>query len=292
MEHDVIFEVLPYASSASENSRKKVVDRIADAVAEMKRVKMLNIPEIVEENHNGEPFYRNWDNRKFGLMLKERCGKEIIVNSAVSYHNPKERFGEWLDESISEYGLENYIFVGQKIGALKYPGPSVLDADKTAKGKSINFGNIFIPERENEAERLLAKTRSGCSFFTSQLLFEPGTAMKILGEYSSKCLESGINPAKIYLSYAPVSSSEDILFLKWLGAHLSRSTEAKLKSCQNIAEGSIMIILSGLHRILDFAEEQTNVPIGLNIGYVTLHNLELARDLVQMVTDIKLPIVK
>jgi len=292
MKQDIIFEVIPPAKTASDSYRNKIADIIMNSVGEMKNVSTLNIPEIAEENHKGEPYYRNYDNRKFGLLLKERCKKEIIVNSVASYHNSKEKFEEWLDESITSYGLKNYVFVGPKIGSIRYPGPSVLEANSIAKGKKVNFGNIFIPERKNEADRLVSKTKSGCKFFTSQILFEPDTAIRALQEYSIQCAEHELRPAKVFLSFSPLSIPEDVSFVKWLGADISKRAEIRLLSSQNIGEESVRIILSGLHKILDFADDgKIKVPLGLNIEYVLLHNLELAKNLVHMVSDIRLPLI-
>jgi len=64
----------------------------------------------------------------------------------------------------------------------------------------IKFGNIFIPNRPEEAERLFAKTKSGCSLFTSQVLFEHDKAAHAINAYLKKCRQHKLNPIKFYLS--------------------------------------------------------------------------------------------
>lgn len=285
-EHSIIVEVIPPSRSASEAYTNKIADRIVNAINEMKGVSAVNIPEIVEENHLGLPYYKNFDNRKFGLLIKEKCSRDLIINTVVAYR-PKEEFQQWLDESMS-YGINKFVFVGAKMKSIKYPGLGVMEANSIAKNKKASIGNILIPERENEAERLINKTVSGCNFFTTQILFEPKKICGILLDYSAKCSSSGLKPAKIFLSFAPVSGIEDITFIKWLGAEIQETTEKRLKNAKNIENESISLVVDALHEILEYVEKNSiNVPLGLNFEYLTLHNLELSKNLTNTLSDFK-----
>lgn len=292
MQDSIIFEVIPPGKSASETHVKKTADKIAEAIKETKGISTLNIPEIVEENHLGLPYYRNLDNREFGLLLREKCGKNLIINTVVA-HKPKDKFEKWLDESMNKYKIVNFVFVGAKINSIKYPGPSIIEANSIASKKNVNVGNILIPERENEAERMIIKTASGCNFFTSQVLFGTENIIKTLEDYSLKCEKSGLKPAKIFLSFAPVSSFEDIVFLRWLGVEIKQKTESRLKHSQNIGEESVKMISESLSEIFDYVQEKNiGIPLGLNIEYISLHNLELAKNLANIMLDFETPIVK
>ena len=288
MKDSIIFEVIPPSKTASEAYAKKIADKISDTLSQMKDISALNIPEIAEENHIGLPYYKNIDNREFGLLLKQRCNKEVIINTVSAYYNPKESFEHWLDESISKYNLKNFVFVGQKINSIKYPGPSIVEANSIAKSKKANFGNICIPDRENEAERLVSKTASGCSFFTSQVLFESERIVDVLKEYSIKCENANLKPAKFFLSFSPVSDFHDISFIKWLGTEISEKKERRLKFAQNTGEESIKVIVEVLDKIFNyFYKTDIKIPLGLNIEYITLHNLELSKNLVNSISDLK-----
>ncbi|MBI2654086.1 hypothetical protein HYX02_04710 [Candidatus Woesearchaeota archaeon] len=288
MKGGIVFEVIPCTKSASEAYARKIIDKITNALEGMKNVTTLNIPEIVEENHLGRPYYKNIDTREFGLKLRERCGREIIINTVVVHHNSKDKFEQWLDESISKFGIKNFVFVGQKINSFEYPGPSIIEANSIAKNKKINFGNIFIPERDNEADRLISKTASGCNFFTSQVLFESDKIVNVLKEYSRKCNEFNLKPAKFYLSFSPVSNSEDIAFIKWLGAHMTEKTESRLRFADDTGKESINVIIELVNKIFSFLDGiDVKIPVGLNIEYITLHNLELAKELVNLLADFK-----
>ena len=283
MDKKIIFEVMPYPKTASESYADKITDKIVNAVNEMEKVSIINIPEIVEENHIGQPYYRNTDPRVFGKVLREKCSKEIMVNTVVVHHKSKMAFNRWLDESINKYGIRNFVFVGAKIPSINYPGPSVTEANLIAREKRINFGNIFIPDRHEEAERLIAKTKSGCNFFTSQVLFESDTAINVIQQYMEKCKNNNLKPAKFYLSLAPVGTKEDAVFIKWLGAEINEDTEKRLLDAKNIGEESIDLLSDLIKKIRKFSEGNDDVEIGLNIEYVMLHNLELAMELVSRI---------
>jgi len=279
MEHKLIFEVMPYSKTSSESYAQKITGRIAEAIKELKNVTLLNIPEIVEENHNGQPYYRNIDARKFGKELGEKCGKETMVNAVVAHHNSKADFERWLGQAVDSYKIRNFIFVGGKIPSIKYPGPSVPEANKIASSKNVNFGNIFIPGRLGEAGRLFEKTQAGCKFFTSQVLFEAGHALSDISLYAQKCKAEKVKPAKFYLSFAPISSEEDLFFIKWLGAEMSRETESRLKNAEGMGQESISIVLGLIEKILGSNKKKSNAEVGLNIEYVMIHNLGLAVEL-------------
>ena len=286
MSEGLIFEVIPYSKNASEASANKILDKLANAVDEMKNVSILNIPEIVEENHIGLPYYRNTDTREFGAILRERCKRDIMLNTVVVHYSSKNSFEQWLEESIDKYGIKNFVFVGAKINGINYSGPSIIEANSIAKSKHINFGNIFIPERENEADRLISKTVSGCNFFTSQVLFESNKVIDTIHDYSIKCEKANLKPAKFFLSFSPVSNLDDITFIKWLGAELKEKTENRLKYAQNIGEESIKVIIEVLHKVHDFFDKiNIKVPLGLNVEYIALHNLELSKNLANDISD-------
>ena len=110
--------------------------------------------------------------------------------------------------------------------------------------------------------------------------------IQVLNEYLIKCKESDLKPAKFFLSFSPVDNVENIAFIKWLGAEINEKTENRISSAQNIGEESIRIVLEVLHKIFDsFDKLKVNVPLRLNIEYISLHNLELSKKLVNTISD-------
>jgi 5,10-methylenetetrahydrofolate reductase len=263
------------------------VEKVANAIKEMENIYQLNIPEIVEENHEGLPYYRNKDTREFGVELRDICKKDVMVNTIVVHHQTKDTFERWIIESLDKFKIKNFVFVGAKTQYIKYRGPNVLEANAIAKNKKVNFGNIFIPERKEEAKRLLAKTISGCSFFTSQVLFNADKVIDILTEYSIRCEKANVKPAKFFLSFSPLSTPDDITFIKWLGANIGENTEKRLRKAQNMGEESNRIITDVWKKVIDASSSlKSKISLGVNIEYIKLHNLDISKQLVHSISEI------
>ena len=185
-----LFEVVPPRRSSSPDYRKKVMDSMISAISASNSIDMVNIPEIVEENWRGNPYYRTELPCCFGQELRKNTGKEVIVNKAVAHCKDKEQFTDWLDHAVEVNEIRNFIFVGGNNSSNQYSGPSVIEANEIALRKhDISVGNILIPSRSNESKRLLQKTIAGASFFTTQVLFSIQPLTSILESYSSE-LES------------------------------------------------------------------------------------------------------
>ncbi len=283
MKTEIMYEVVPPSKRASKEYIAKVVDSLADALKRMRHVKEINIPEIVDENYCGIPYYRNLENREFGKILREKTQKEIIVNKVVAHFNPKTRFNEWLDESVKNYRIKKFIFVGGTF-AFNYPGYNVLEANKIGSSRGLKVGNIMIPIRPNEGENLARKTANGSSFFTSQILFEAEHTIKTIMDYAENCRKQNFKPSTCYLSFSPVSDLEDIDFFKWLGVHFGEKNERRLRNAGNLSEESVKIVEEIYPEIVS-KTESCGVPIALNIEQVTFHNLVYSEKLVEFFSE-------
>lgn len=282
MNQKIMYEVVPPSRRSSEQYREKVISSLADSMSRMKSVSMLDIPEIVEENYCGKPYHRNLDNREFASILKKRIGREIVINKVVPHFSSKPKFEEWVDETIKNYEIDKFVFVGGTF-KMEYPGPTVLEANKLAHSKGLMFGNIAIPTRPNEAANLAAKTDAGCSFFTTQILFEPEKISNVIKEYAEECRKQNLKPAKFYLSFSPISDIEDVEFFEWLGVYIDEKTKLRLMHADNAGQESVKIVQETYSKIISHADRL--VPIGANIEQVTLHNLQLSEKLVEWFTE-------
>ena len=148
------------------------------------------------------------------------------------------------------------------------------------KGRSdVALGNITIAERDHEVDRLVEKTRAGCDFFTTQVLFEAEPMATVLRAYGRRCSSQNLKPATVLLSFAPVSDYQDIEFLVWLGATVSPRTEEALLPSPGGPPGRASLdvahtLWSHLHAAA--AQSQPPVPLGVNIEEVSAHNFDLA----------------
>jgi len=280
----IVLEVVPPHRRASEKALAGLVKKVQDAVGSIPHLDALNIPEVLDENHAGLPFYRNLGPRAFAQRLNDGLGVEAIVNKVVVHAAGREDLAEWLREAIEADGLRNFVLVGGTSSRVAYPGPEVVAANEIlgdiARGRwDIVCGNITIPERSGEVERLVRKTRAGARFFTTQVLFEPEPISPVLREYGEACAVARIPPATVLLSFAPVADYEDIEFLAWLGATMTPETEDALVAQRGREAGraSFDVARRIWTRIRDAnARSRQPVPLGVNIEEISVHNFDLA----------------
>ena len=280
----VVLEIVPPGRRASEKAVQSFVDRLREAMRSLRTLDAINIPEVLDENHAGLPFYRNVGPREFARRLGLGQGVEAIVNKVVVHMDGMDDVTAWLRQAIEVDGLRNFILVGGSSSRVVYPGPDVVSANEglrwLARGREdIVCGNITIPERQREVERLLRKTRSGARFFTSQVLFEPEPVSTVLVEYGDACAAEGLRPATVLLSFAPVADYEDVEFLVWLGATITPETEEALlaHSGREVGRASFDVARRIWARIRDAsADSRHPVPLGVNIEEISVHNFDLA----------------
>ena len=279
MEQQKIFlELSPPPRRISQTVLEKNLAKISDALSKIPNISHINIPEVIEENRSGAPLYRNMDSREFGKILFSKFQIPIVVNKVTPHLASIEELSNWVSESINTYGISSFVFVGGSHGHKDYPGPTVIEANKFARSlDGVSFGNISIPGRASEAERLHSKTKYGCKFFTTQILFESLGTKKLLAEYDAICKSENLLPAEFYLGFAPLANDFDLDFCKWLGVDVPKEVDFKLRESRDeIGNASISIASEILSDILDFAKtNRISVPISINVEPLSLVNIDL-----------------
>jgi len=288
-----MLELVPPSKRATPDAVSNSVEKISSEINKLECISCINIPEVIEENHVGVPYYRNIDTRIFGKSLFETTGKKIIVNKVIA-HLPKPMFEEWVKETVRDYGINSMVFVGASREPFSYVGPSVVEADQCVANlaasdgggvglKGLEIGNILIPGRENEVERSIAKTKAGCSFFTTQLMFQPESFNEFAKEYCEECAKKDLERKRFFLSFAPARSGEDVEFFRWLGCDIPTSVISRLKeSGDTMGNTSIDIARDTLSDIMDFIEKnRLDIPISLNVEVIFMQNLPLAVEMIK-----------
>jgi 5,10-methylenetetrahydrofolate reductase len=278
----LVFEVVPPHRRASAKFLEAFTERVRHAVGAIPELDALNLPEVIDENHIGRPFYRNLDPRRCVEMVNHTLPAETIVNKVVVHLEGAGAVEAWLRETL-EQGFRNIVLAGGTSSHNDYPGPPVAAANALFRAVAgarpgLACGNITIPERPGEVARLLAKTRAGCDFFTTQVLFEPEPVTTVLREYGDACAAEGLDPAAVLLSFAPVADYADIEFLQWLGATVSDATEEALLADEaNPGRASFDVARATWATVRDaMAGARHPVPLGANIEEISLHNFDLA----------------
>lgn len=282
-EFPIVLEVVPPHKRASEASVRKLVRRLQETAKDLPHLDAINVPEILDENHAGMPFYRNTDPRRFAKILGDGLATDIVVNKVVVHLTGMAGLDGWLKESLYGYGLRSFVLVGGASSRIRYPGPTVPEANRrvrelTTGTETVALGNILIPERPGEVERLLGKTLTGCRFFTTQVLFEPEPVATVVRKYGEACAYEGIEPATVLLSFAPVADYEDVEFLVWLGATITPETEERLLAAVGDPGVASLDVARTIFRKIQGAllGARQPVPLGVNIEEISTHNFALA----------------
>ena len=260
---------------------------VARLVESVPRVDALDIPELVDENHEGQPHYRSADPRTYARTLSERTGREAIVNKVVAHLPDIPSVERWARETV-ERGVRHVVLVGGSSRYIPYPGPPVAEAVRLCRATFAevggSIGTVAIPQRAGEAHRMLAKTRAGATFFTTQLLFDAQAVEDVLLRYDLLCRQASLPPGAVLLSVAPIADDEDAEFVRWLGADLPDSAERAILEGEEseAARRSVDMALRVWEDVRRMAKrESLTVPIGVNVEQISARHLEVAGTLLE-----------
>ncbi|HYA70437.1 MAG TPA: hypothetical protein VEH28_03620 [Thermoplasmata archaeon] len=283
----LFFESVPPPARTPAHRVAERIEAVVRLVESVPRLDAIVVPELVDENHEGQPHYRSGDPRTYARTLADRTGREVIVNKVVAHLPDIPAVERWAQETV-ERGVRHVVLVGGSSRYIPYPGPPVAEADRlcratfAAAGGSI--GNIAIPQRAGEAHRMLAKTRAGAAFFTTQLLFDAEAAREVLLRYDLLCRQASLPPAAVLLSVAPIADDEDAEFVRWLGADLPDSAERVLLEGEeaDAARRSVELAVSVWEDVTRMARaENLSMPIGVNVEQISARHLEVAGNLLK-----------
>ncbi len=244
--------------------RLAYIDRVRSRVP----LDAINIPEIRPEGTHQtkgvrrRPFAPHMAPRHFGRQVRQHCDLPSVVNHVV-VHQSTDRLRQWFLESVGDYGITRFVLVGGEHHYIDYPGPSVCDANALARqlfrGEEIEIGNICIPSRDNEYQRLCRKLAAGASFFTTQVIYEPAELQQLA---SAICQTP--QPAELYISFAPIKSEQNLRFLNWLGVQVSAGLETRLlhNACSTLEASIRHLVDTWAH----FRREDSTRALNLHIN--------------------------
>ena len=285
--HPLVLSIVPPPARAAPSRLSASLDATLGLVERRSRVDAISVPELIDENHDGRPFYRTADPRAYAAALALGARREVVVTKVVAHLPDEAAVSSWAEETV-RLGLRHVVLVGGSSRYIPYPGPPVAAANGVVRpvlaGAGGLLGNIAIPQRTGEAHRMLAKTRAGASFFTTQLLFDPSGILDLLRRYDRLCRDAGVPPAAVLVSVAPVGDEADASFVRWLGADLPEEVERAIlepeghdisaRSVQNARE-----LWSAVRAAV--VEQGLSVPVGVNVEQLSARHLGAAEQLVE-----------
>ncbi len=279
----LFFEPVPPSSRAKPARQATEVDAALALIEALPRIDALDVPELVDENHEGRPLYRTADPREYARRLGERSGREVVVNKVVAHLESPDALERWAHETV-RLGLRHAVLVGGTSRYIPYPGPAVTEADRICRpiferaGGLV--GNITIPQRDGEPHRMLSKTRAGAAFFTTQIVFDADSTFQMVRQYDLLCRQASLVPVAVLLSFAPLVDEQDAEFVRWLGADIPEAVERSiLEGDDGGAIGrSVDRALSIWSTVERRAREAgVEVPLGVNVEQISARHLGDAR---------------
>jgi 5,10-methylenetetrahydrofolate reductase len=278
----VFFEPVPPSLRTRPDREEAYFQEVANRLRAIDALDAINIPELIDENHDGRPYYRTADARAIGRKFAELVQRPVVVNKVVAHLPSQAALIEWTQQTL-EGGIRNMVLVGGSSRYIPYPGPQVIEADRTCSSllreRGGQLGNIAIPQREGEAHRMLSKTRAGASFFTTQSLFDSESLRRTLREYDALCQKAGVPPAAVLLSFAPLADETDAEFVRWLGAEIPEAAERAILNGDESSAGTRA--LEHARRV--WADTRSgadadglSLSLGVNVEQLTQRHLDVA----------------
>jgi hypothetical protein len=287
--HPLFLSPVPTPARTPSAKSEERIAATARLVEELPRLDALDVPELVDENHEGRPHYRTVDPRWYAHEVGRRTGVEVIVNKVVAHLPSIGALEQWARETI-EMGVHHAVLIGGSSRYIPYPGPPVAEANEVARPLFAAhhglLGNIAIPQRRGEAHRMVAKTRAGAAFFTTQLVFDPEAVSILVHEYDRLCREAAIPPAAVLVSFAPVADEADVEFVRWLGADIPDSAEQALLEGNggDAIARSVDRALEVWHAVEEKARaDRLVVPLGVNVEQVSARHIESVKRLAEAI---------
>jgi 5,10-methylenetetrahydrofolate reductase len=278
----VFFEPVPPSLRTRPDRVESYYQELASRLRAVESLDAIDVPELIDENHDGRPYYRTADPREIGRRLAELVQRPVVVNKVVAHLPSQAALVEWARQTVEE-GIHHVVLVGGSSRYIPYPGPQVIEADRACSGilreRGGHLGNIAIPQREGEAHRMLAKTRAGASFFTTQILFGSESLRRTLQEYDALCQKAGVPPAAVLLSFAPLADETDAEFVRWLGADIPEAAERWILNGDESLAGD-RAIEHARHVWTDTRTgadaDGLSLAIGVNVEQLTQRHLDVA----------------
>jgi len=278
----VFFEPVPPSLRTRPDRIDAYFEELSTRLKAVESLDAIDVPELIDENHDGRPYYRTADPRQIGRQLAERVHRDVVVNKVVAHLPSEAALVAWTRETL-EAGIRHVVLVGGSSRYIPYPGPQVIEADRACavllRERGGHLGNIAIPQRQGEAHRMLAKTRAGATFFTTQILFDSESLRRTLREYDALCQKAGVPAAAVLLSFAPLSDETDAEFVRWLGADIPEAAERWILNGDESSAGDRAI--EQARRVWSDTRSGADVdglslPLGINVEQLTQRHLEVA----------------
>lgn len=253
-------------------------------------ISCLNLPEVVEETRPGRrtvPHSSKMDPVHFGSLIRSRRPDVTLIPHKRSVRLPTKEFARWVQELVDK-NIGHIVAVGGESHTINYPGLSVPEAAAFVKRgfPSMKVGGITIFTREDEVERIVAKMKSGITFFLSQIIFEASPMKQVLADLKRQCEDERLEFPDVFVSLAPAARIRDLEFMRWLGVQFPPTLLSLLtdKDEKRVEARTFEVLKKLIDEVVEVTAKVTS-NVGFNIGHVVYDNLDLSERLIELVSS-------
>ncbi len=237
------------------------------------------------------PFLETIAPQAYATEYLHPLGLPFVVYRAIGKY-PKEETATWLQAHNDPRALS--VFVG---AAAKDQPMSMSMQEAYGLRREVApwllLGGIAIPERHmkkhDEHERVVQKVEEGCSFFVTQAVYDLEASKRFLDDYVALSKKKNIPLVPIIFTLTPCGSEKTLMFMKWLGIHVSPMLEEMLLVSDDMLGGSLAHVRY-VAKMLYMYGTSKGVPVGFNIESVAIRKAEIEASvaLVEQVREITL----
>ncbi|MCF7803347.1 MAG: methylenetetrahydrofolate reductase [Candidatus Marinimicrobia bacterium] len=305
----IVFELAPPKKGAHKERLRQHRDGLQQLTNRVD-INGINLPEIQDESQQGDrgqrrsKFEERVAPRKYANQLSEKVQLRYLINRVI-VKQPAPKQEKWIANTFHNYGIDSIVIVGGESSEKEYPGLSVPSgnrlvrkylnqgkrkyADTAGPATDLLVGNICIPTRRrddlDEPERMLQKVQAGADFFTTQIIAESNSPIKLLEDLSRLFVLEDVSPPMLFWSFTPIASQKDVDFLRWLGVFIPDNVENKILSSDEPATTSIEYTGEIWEHLLELNRNLPRpFPMGCNISVMGMRNFENA---VEMAATLK-----
>jgi len=267
--------------------RSTAPDQLAQIAAQqMERLRALDIDGVIVYDIQEEaertsqprpfPFLPTFSPAEYAHVHLGSLTLPKIVYRCVA-GDTRESFVDWVQAAERQHSLSVLVGAPSRHAAV---GLSLREAYAliAAHAPGLMLGGITIAERhdqrQDEHERILAKTAAGCRFFVSQAVYDVTSTLSLLSDYTLSLRDKDTKPLPIVLTFSPCGSLKTLAFMKWLGIRFPRWLENELRFAADPLETSLRLCERIFLEVWSYARDK-GVPLGVNIESVSIRKAEI-----------------
>jgi hypothetical protein len=276
----LLFAVTPPRRTASAQRAQEIADILVKRLQPVAPDGLVLYDIDDESDRNPDerpfPFLPTQDPADYLVAHLADWSAPVVVYRAVGKY-PEAELEAWLRAQDPE--RVSAVFVGASARDQQVATSLARAQELRARVRpELLLGGVAIPERHerrgDEHLRLLAKQDAGCSFFTTQVVYDVNAAKNLVSDYLFACVERGTAPVPIVFTFSVVGSVKTLEFLRWLGVDVPRWVQNDLRHAEDTLAASREQVVAMALDLIAYCR-RVGVPFGINVESVSIRRDEI-----------------